>query len=363
MTTKDPRILGVEEVEAFVRYELFDPERHDAIVALTTRSGEPEPLIPPARLVQELAGKARVVVIPTGVVPQRLGVYGGAVRVWMPGLAPGADPFVHPLLMVFTQEDVARVIARIRSILGIAEPERELVPVPVADVAPPPPLQLSTREEELERECRDLARDREELLQRAEKLHDELKKVRLEVQELRKRLRTAGASSASAPADDPTSSPARFLAAVCEAYAAMYPPADARQFPLRVTSDQFLESVQANRGGRAGASSGVCAHGVGTRARDRQPRPSTAQRRPRRPPTRARARRRTGVALRAQGQRAVGRTAALVGAAGRRGGSARVRLRRAARRRGHPGVACRDRGGRKRGRSPAGEPARAIAGS
>ncbi|HET6163498.1 MAG TPA: hypothetical protein VFG37_07495 [Planctomycetota bacterium] len=270
----------MEEVEAFVRHELFDPGRTEAVVALTTRSGEPEPLIPPARLAQELAGKARVVVIPTGVVtwrltaelPERLGVYGGAVRVWMPGLAPGADPFVHPLLMVFMPEDVARVIARIRSILGLPEPEREPVPALVADGSPslPPAEQGSPREVELERECRDLARDREELLQRAEKLHDELKKVRLEVQELRKRLRSAGASAASAPADDPTSSPARFLAAVCEAYAALYPPADARQFPLKMlrVGPKFLDSVKALETVDVARIVEICAHVAAGRAHE-----------------------------------------------------------------------------------------------
>jgi len=277
MTTKEPRILGVEEVEAFVRYELFDPGRNEAIVAVTTRSGEPEPLVSAARLAQELAGKARVVVIPTGVVtwrltselPARLGVYGGAVRVWMPGLSPGSDPFVHPLLMVFSQEDVARVVARIRSILGIPEPVREPVPVPVADRSPLTPP-LSAREEELERECRDLARDREELLQRVEKLRDELKQVRIEVQTLRKRLRSAGASSASAPADDPTSTPASFLAAVREAYAALYPPADARQYPLRAArvGPRFLESVNALETVDVARIVEICAHVAAGRAHE-----------------------------------------------------------------------------------------------
>jgi len=251
VTSEDSRILQAADVEAFVRDELFDPHREKPLIALTTRVRDAEPLISPGWLAQEVAGRARVVVIPTGeatwrlkaALPPLLDVYGGAVRIWWPGVTRESDPYEHPLMLIPAPEDVPRVVARLFAQLGLPLSRTSGAARP-AEAAPPaePP---NPREEELERECRDLARDREELLQRAEKLHDELKKVRLEVQELRKRLRSAGASAASAPADDPTSSPARFLAAVCEAYAALYPPADARQFPLKMlrVGPKFLDSV------------------------------------------------------------------------------------------------------------------------
>jgi hypothetical protein len=276
VASEESRILQAADIEAFVRDELFDPGRSETIVALTTRAGEPEPLIPPRWLAQELAGRARVVVIPTGEatwrlkgqLPPLLDVYGGAVRVWWPGLARDSDPYLHPLLMLLAPEDAVRTAARLFAILGMAPPSSPPAPSAAASPAAVPPV--TAREQELERECRDLARDREDLLQRVEKLRDELKQVRIEVQTLRKRLRSAGASAASAPADDPTSSPARFLAAVCEAYAAIYPPADARQFPLKMlrVGPKFLESVQALEAVGAERVVEVCAHVAAGRAHE-----------------------------------------------------------------------------------------------
>lgn len=276
MVSDDPRVLAASEIEAFVRTDLFDPGRGEPIVALTTRTGEPEPLIPPRWLAEQLAGRARVVVIPTGEatwrlkseLPPLLDVYGGAARIWWTGLTRDSDPYRHPLLMLLSPDDVARVVARLFAILGLAAPAPP--PAAGASASAPSVASRTPREDELERECRDLARDREDLLQRVEKLRDELKKVRLEEQALRKRARAAGAKAAADPTTDPTSTPALFLAALCEAYAAMYPPADARQYPLRMVrvGPKFLDSVRALEVVGRERVVEVCAHVAAGRAHE-----------------------------------------------------------------------------------------------
>jgi len=274
VTSEDSRILQAADVEAFVRDELFDPHREKPLIALTTRVRDAEPLISPGWLAQEVAGRARVVVIPTGeatwrlkaALPPLLDVYGGAVRIWWPGVTRESDPYEHPLMLIPAPEDVPRVVARLFAQLGLPLSRTSGAARP-AEAAPPaePP---NPREEELERECRDLARDREDLLQKVEHLRDELKEVRLKEQALRKRLRATDSGSPSAEGEDPAGSAARFLAAVHEAYAATYSPADARSFPLRMArvGPKFLDSVRALETVGVARIVDVCAHVVSGRA-------------------------------------------------------------------------------------------------
>ena len=98
----------------------MDPGRKQPVVAVTTRPGG-EPWLDPARLEEALGGLAEVVLIETGdatwaladALPPRLDAYGGAVRVWWPGLQPGSDPYDHPLLFVHAPDEAERVLRRL----------------------------------------------------------------------------------------------------------------------------------------------------------------------------------------------------------------------------------------------------------
>lgn len=107
------------DVEALVD-ELLDPSRGEPVVAVTTRNGEAEPLID----VQALAAKVAPLVVRlvptgpltwdlTGLLPERLGVFGGAARIWWPGLSRDDPPHRHPLVFAYSPEEGRRAIERI----------------------------------------------------------------------------------------------------------------------------------------------------------------------------------------------------------------------------------------------------------
>ena len=128
-----PRSIAAESVAAFVRGELFSPDRKLPVVGLTTKHGRL--LVDAASLAAATAGRAVVVTLETGDVtstlsgelPRRLDVYGGAARVWRPGLNRESAPGDHPLVFIFDSTRATEAEARILAAL-----EFETVGVPKA---------------------------------------------------------------------------------------------------------------------------------------------------------------------------------------------------------------------------------------
>ena len=122
------RTLDEPGVDAFVA-ELFAPGRTLPVVGVTTAPSTGEPWLDAPALARRLEGHARVVVVPTGDVtwtlsealPDRLGVYGGAVRIWHPDLTRDAEPEAHPLLFAQSRDEGQRVWRRV---VGIVLPDR-----------------------------------------------------------------------------------------------------------------------------------------------------------------------------------------------------------------------------------------------
>lgn len=114
-------ILTAGAVAAFVADELLSPSRALPVVALTDWPGGRGLPIDPEALARTLGARAKVVVIHTGEVtwalsealPKRLDVYGGASRIWWPGLTVGSDPYDHPLLFAYNEADAGVVCRRI----------------------------------------------------------------------------------------------------------------------------------------------------------------------------------------------------------------------------------------------------------
>lgn len=118
--TSRPHLLErVEEVEALVE-ELFDPARKDPIVVVTTRNGESDPLIDACALAAELQPLI-IRVLPTGpltweltgLLPEGLGVFGGAARIWWPGFTRTDPQYRHPLIFAYSKDEGARAVRRI----------------------------------------------------------------------------------------------------------------------------------------------------------------------------------------------------------------------------------------------------------
>lgn len=114
------RLTTVEQVEALVA-ELFDPDRDEPIVVVTTRNGELEPLIEADDLAEAIAPlPVRLVATGpltwelTGLLPDGLGVFGGAARIWWPGLDRADRPHRHPLIFAYSREEGLRAADRIR---------------------------------------------------------------------------------------------------------------------------------------------------------------------------------------------------------------------------------------------------------
>ncbi|MGE4427373.1 MAG: hypothetical protein AB7G37_13050 [Solirubrobacteraceae bacterium] len=105
----DARLDVVATVEDALRLaaEVRDRERTRPIVCLSTKAGEDRPALDP-RSVREAVGRnVDLRAVRTGPasralaehLPPQLGVFGGAARVWWPGVDDRTDPRAHPLVM------------------------------------------------------------------------------------------------------------------------------------------------------------------------------------------------------------------------------------------------------------------------
>lgn len=132
------RIASADVAELVER--LFSAERDVPIVAVTTSAATGLPHLDENDLATRLGDRAHVVLIETGDVtwslseamPDMLDVYGGAARIWWPGLTREDSPYDHPLLFARSSDDGVRVLRRI---LDAIRPARESLPDPWERVA------------------------------------------------------------------------------------------------------------------------------------------------------------------------------------------------------------------------------------
>lgn len=86
--------------------EIRDPSRTYPVVGLTSRRGEGEPALAAVEVHALVGDDVPIYFIPTGrptvtlkwLLPERLNVFGGAARVWWPGVSVDSDPAAHPLI-------------------------------------------------------------------------------------------------------------------------------------------------------------------------------------------------------------------------------------------------------------------------
>lgn len=86
--------------------EILSASRQVALIGLTSRPGEQSPAVSALAVRQIVGDEVGVYFIPTGeltyalceLLPERLGVFGGAARLWWPGVSEASDPRDHPLI-------------------------------------------------------------------------------------------------------------------------------------------------------------------------------------------------------------------------------------------------------------------------
>ncbi|HED64407.1 MAG TPA: hypothetical protein ENJ09_02520 [Planctomycetes bacterium] len=262
-------------VPGWVRDVLLSPERDKPVVAVTTPPKRRDPWMDPELLEASLEGAADVVLLQTGkatwalaeALPDRLDVYGGALRIWWPGLHRASDPYEHELIFVYGEGDAKRAARKIvKSILGeSAELSEELVSsLQVATAAPLEPKRRDGREggpsdravEELEDELNSMSADRKRALEENEKLRKKVAELRKKLKSVKGRL-----ESSSGQEDDPLRSGTDFLLGVRLAYARTHDEGTRHQYPLgrmRV-GHSFMECLRDLQGVELSKVLEVCA--------------------------------------------------------------------------------------------------------
>jgi len=122
---------------------ILDPRRVDPVVCVTIPAWASEPLLDVVKLEEALAGAAQVWVMPTGDVswelshrlPTGLDVYGGAARLWWPGVDDQSDPWDHPLFLLHDRADSPRVIEKLVAELNRGAPQEPTWPDPGSEHA------------------------------------------------------------------------------------------------------------------------------------------------------------------------------------------------------------------------------------
>jgi hypothetical protein len=113
------RLKTSGEVAALVAH-IRDPARTSPVLVVTTRHKAVEPLIDVAAL-SKAVDPVFVRVLPTGdltweltaLLPDELGVFGGAARIWWPGYADTDAREKHPLYFVWSEAEASAAVRRI----------------------------------------------------------------------------------------------------------------------------------------------------------------------------------------------------------------------------------------------------------
>lgn len=129
--------ISLDTVEGYAA-AILAPERARPLIAVTTRGRFTPSLVDAEALARAVAGAADVALVPTGdvtwrlseLLPPKLDVYGGAVRLWWPGVSPRSNPYDHPLLFIWDDDDARRVVARLRAEVGGPDAADETVLAP-----------------------------------------------------------------------------------------------------------------------------------------------------------------------------------------------------------------------------------------
>ena len=126
------RWLQPEDVPQWVSDVLLSESREKPVVAVTTQPRSGRTWLVPEELAAALGEAAEVVCLITGeatweltdALPPRLDVYGGAVRVWWPGLRTDSDPYDHRLYFIRSPREGQTVAENVvEAILGSQEIE------------------------------------------------------------------------------------------------------------------------------------------------------------------------------------------------------------------------------------------------
>jgi hypothetical protein len=118
---------------------ILDAGRKHAVVCVSMPRWASTPFVDVDRLAVVLAHAAEVWLLPTGDLswdltgrlPPGLDVYGGATRVWWPGMSAASDPFEQPLLLAHDRSGGEAVVAQVVSLFR----ERGLLADEADDVA------------------------------------------------------------------------------------------------------------------------------------------------------------------------------------------------------------------------------------
>lgn len=112
-------IESLNQLRALAEHVL-DTTRTEPVVCVTTRQGSVSPLLDVGALA-EAVGTLPVYVLPTGelswelnaALPEQFEVYGGASRIWWPGLLPNDNPRLHPLIFCWAEYEAPSASSRI----------------------------------------------------------------------------------------------------------------------------------------------------------------------------------------------------------------------------------------------------------
>jgi hypothetical protein len=255
---------------------VLDPGRDRPLVGISTLHGGRGAPIDPHALAGELGEAAEVWLVETGPatwaladdLPERLEVFGGAVRIWWPGASWDAVPEDHPLLFIREPAGADRVRAQVASLVARQAARREGATGTEAAVPPvgsPAAARGAGEVAALTTELHAASAEREQLA-------GQLRQERARSQALARRLRIAeerlAALEQADTAEDPFADGEAFLRGVAAAYGRIYSDADREDFPLgqMAVGPGFLESARTLEGIDRSRILDVCAHVAAGRA-------------------------------------------------------------------------------------------------
>jgi hypothetical protein len=251
--------------------EVMDADRDYPLVLLTSRLGEPYPALDPAEVENIVGADTHLGFMETSfrtkrldeLLPTKLGVFGGAARIWWPGVTPASDPYDHPLIHdpYATYGEKTLRILRSRWVEG--------PPAGKGDVEP----ELVVVKRDLERAREQLERSRAtnaELQAEVASLTERAKRAEEAANEQRRLRRAAVAPSSEEPAGTDRDPEAAFHVLIASAWADALTSQDRRAMPFRPyrLGAAFLEGIDVVPGAGAARVAWVCAMVACDRARE-----------------------------------------------------------------------------------------------